>query len=173
MNIRKIVFSFGVVALFLGCSGSAFAGQWAATGRALSIYSESIEPYLVSYANNCAGGAAGPSGGYTYGDDDGKNFGACATDTATGWRANFNATHGSGQCRPNPSNVGGGYSCEDRAYAITGHFYTGQLPTACSTIGTYAVKYSRTDTLIYYGSGTIPTDFYDEVNEWFTEYKCQ
>lgn len=161
-----------LVALAVACTSisfSAFAGSWVANGRSYSYSEETIQPYSVSYDNMCHGNIPGPSGSYMYGDGQ-VEYGPCPNDVVTGWNSNF-LTPG-GQCRPEPTSVGGGWSCTDKKHAINGIAYDGALPASCSVIGQYAVDKTRTVQLIYFGNGNMPDDYYEETREFAREYRC-
>lgn len=161
-----------LVALAVACTSisfSAFAGSWVANGRYYSYSEETIQPYAVSYENMCHGNIPGPSDSFIYGDGQ-VVYGPCPNDAATGWNLNFLAT--GGQCRPEPTAVGGGWSCTDRNYGINGVTNNGALPASCNVIGQYAVDSTRTVQLIYFGNGNMPDDYYQEIRVFAREYRC-
>lgn len=160
------------ILILLSCGQSALAAQWVATGRTLSVNKQTIQPYAVFYSNMCQGGTTGPVGGFYDGEQE-ENFGSCPNDSTTGWNINFNAARG-GQCRPDPESSGGGYSCEDHSYAISGQPHrNSSLPATCTTRGSYGIDYRRKVDLVYFGNGDQPNDYYLEIDEWAREFKCQ
>lgn len=172
MNGRSLMRNMLMIALVFASSFisfSAVAGSWVANGRSYSFSSETIQPYYVSYENVCHGNIPGPSGSYMYGAGQHVS-GPCPNDASTNWNLNFSVT--GGQCRPNPSAVGGGYSCTDKNYAINGVKYNGALPSSCNVFGEYAVDTARTVNLVYFGNGNMPDDFYEETREFAREYRC-
>lgn len=166
--MRELVAALSA-AWLMSFSFSAVAGSWVANGRSYTYYEETIQPYAVSYSNMCHGNIPGNSGGGIYGDISGDGD-DCPDDVITGWHSNKYVT--GGQCRPEPTSVGGGWSCVDKNYAINGIAYDGALPATCSVIGQYAVDSTRTVNLIYYGNGNSPDDYYQEINVFAREYRC-
>lgn len=168
MMKKAFISAFSVFGL-MSISFSAFAGSWVANGRSFTYYEETIQPYSVGYSNMCHGNIPGPSGGGIYGDITGGGE-DCPDDGLTGWHTNKYVT--GGQCRPEPTSVGGGWSCTDKNYAINGVAYNGSLPASCNVIGQYAVDSTRTVHLIYFGNGNTQDDYYEEINIFAREYRC-
>ena len=97
--------------------------------------------------------------------------GTCATDSASGWTANYSASSGlsNGQvnaCGHNPYQLGS--ACYGLAYAINGQVFAGGLPAACS-VGTRAVVTSTSKETVEIQYNELDVDFIESARE----YVCQ
>lgn len=170
-TLRHRLLCASLLLMSAGVAQNAFAGQWVQTGRVLLLDTEGIAPYIVSWTNTCQGGVEGPSGLYTYGDWGPEGLGSCPSDANTGWAQNMGGSFG--YCRPEPENLGGGYSCTEYSHTFGGQTYTGAIPATCNVPGTYAISYMRRAELVYSGNGNMPNDYYDRTNEVSAEFYCQ